>query len=641
MAIVVAWAVFIAHPYLNLDPMLVPTGNEFMGSVQTHHFWTRVQECGWCALWFGSAAGGSPAMGDFTAHMLNPLVLVTTLAWGVINGAKITMVGAFVIAALGQWWLGWELGVGRVVRVWGSCMAVVGGHLGLRVDHGPGFVLAIATCTLVFAALLRLARTGRRRDAGLVGAILGLAFLDGPTYPELGLLWTLPAALVLVPWQRLHLAHFVRRLALAAVIALLLAAPMLVPFLHFMPQIGKSVDPSFVGVQRLPFVPLNLVIGDMDFYQTDDLGKRPVPMYYANFVGAIPVALAIWGLVSSRGRRRRPAIYLGLAAFIAFCLASAVPQRLLFGIAASPQLQRLVSPGQFPPVYAALAVPPVLGLAALGVQGLLDLNWYSLPRRLKAAIPARPAPYLRWLILIPLLFALNEARAFNTVRIGLERIPAEVPDVVAALATPDLQWVRTPYGSRWYLEPAVGAGLKRNEEVEYRSWRWHERADPEPVLLATEGEPPAGWTRRDRVGNVGIYAAPPGHEYAAVSDASGAHTVCSASGGGGSLDVRCTLAEPGRLTVLENSWSGWHAALDGRPLDLQSGQWLAVDLPSGTQLVEFRYRPWDVPLGAALGVVGTVLLLHCLVRPERARPASHGAPTNRVAALPNGLSPAP
>ena len=69
-------------------------------------------------MWNGSIQGGSPAFADIHGSMLHPLVILTTLLAGVPNGAKLALAGALLMAGLGQWWLGLELGL-RVQRVFG------------------------------------------------------------------------------------------------------------------------------------------------------------------------------------------------------------------------------------------------------------------------------------------------------------------------------------------------------------------------------------------------------------------------------------------------------------------------------------------------------------------------------------------
>jgi hypothetical protein len=73
------------------------------------------------------------------------------------------------------------------------------------------------------------------------------------------------------------------------------------------------------------------------------------------------------------------------------------------------------------------------------------------------------------------------------------------------------------------------------------------------------------------------------------------------------------------LVVRENSWSGWRAWIDGQPATLVPGQWLAVALARGPHTIEFRYLPWDVPLGLLLAVAGVALALFCWFKADLRR----------------------
>ena len=66
--------------------------------------------------------------------------------------------------------------------------------------------------------------------------------------------------------------------------------------------------------------------------------------------------------------------------------------------------------------------------------------------------------------------------------------------------------------------------------------------------------------------------------------------------------------------VKENSWIGWTVKIDGQDATLDAGPWLAVQVPAGVHTVEFRHRPWDVPLGLVLCFAGLFLTIYILER---------------------------
>jgi hypothetical protein len=114
---------------------------------------------------------------------------------------------------------------------------------------------------------------------------------------------------------------------------------------------------------------------------------------------------------------------------------------------------------------------------------------------------------------------------------------------------------------------------------------------------------------------VTIYAAPPGEEYAAIDRFDGGRTVCTARGEGGEIDVSCDAPAGGLLVVREHAGAGWGARVDGKERSLAGdGPWLALEVPAGPVEVQLRYRPWDVPVGIGLMVVGMLIAGYWLVR---------------------------
>ena len=124
-------------------------------------------------------------------------------------------------------------------------MAVVGGHLAGRMELGVfGVVFSTAMCSLVFAGIFSVARGGGKRSAVLLGIVTASALLSGQGYIQIGLLGILPAMGFLLFDDERKLLPLWKDYALSLVLALLLAAPFLVPFLHFSPPTVGGSDSS-------------------------------------------------------------------------------------------------------------------------------------------------------------------------------------------------------------------------------------------------------------------------------------------------------------------------------------------------------------------------------------------------------------
>jgi hypothetical protein len=617
------WTLQFSRPYLDLDPAVVPAGNEYSSNINLHHLWTRARVCGWCALWNGSMGGGLPALADPLGSTLHPLVALATVGWGVPAGAKLSMVGAFLMAGLGQWWLGRVLGLGRIACLWSGALAVVAGNLGPRMQSGAFAVLfSTAACAVVLPPLVAVGLRGTRRAAVILGVSLGLAAVAGQGYMQIGLLGAMLLVPLLLPWGSPRLGVTVQRYALAAGIGALLAAPFLLPLLHALPYFEKQTDPSFRTAQPFRFIPLNLIIDDPKFYASEVLGKTPAVADNATYVGWIPVLLALVALIpGTRGGAdwpapRRVRWFLAATALLEMWLASAAPFIWISLSWPGTWLAQQANGVRYASYIAGLAVPCVLALAAVAVdrlqQGGAPRLWLVLTGAPGGGQPGRSIPLeARWLLLVPLVLALSGAAAFSKQWVRTERVGPELRTVLEALRPPDPQWVSPVFGEHYWIEPATGMGLKlvTSLQLNIQRFAWKGRPSPEPVLAASRGGAPEGMTLAGTVAGLGIYTAT-GREYAAVTGAGGDRTVCTARANGGDVDVICPAGPAGVLTVKENAWSGWRARVEGRPVPLRPSNWLTVDLPAGGEgerRISFRYRPWDVPLGLLLGATGVAL----------------------------------
>src|SRR5262249_10550759 len=329
-----------------------------------------------------------------------------------------------------------------------------------------------------------------------------------------------------------------RRLALAAALTLLFIAPFLIPFLHFVPELSKDTDPAFQAAQPLAYVPLNLVISDMKFYTSEVLGKLPYPSHYILFVGWIPVLLAVLGLGAARSTfERRSIIFLATLVFVALFMASGVPLIWVTKIVPDGPFAKFITGIRYPAFIAGLAVPPLLALAGMGLDRLWWLGWA--PIQVALSTGSRSAQLVvdaRWLLVIPLAMAANDARVFSGQFIATQPLGPDVFDVLEALRPPSAEWIAVPFGEQRYIEPAVGMGLKLADD--FRTWRWNGRPDPEPVLEAHRAPQILGMTPAGNIRGVYLHAAPPGREYAVLEYPDG-RTLCEGRARGGDIDVRC------------------------------------------------------------------------------------------------------
>lgn len=596
LSLILLWSFVLGSRYLDMNPLVTPAGNEFGSTIQSHHMWTQFQKCGLCILWNGSVRGGFPAFADIQGSMLHPLVVVTTLLWGVVNGVKISLIVTLWSAGVAQWWIARELKLGWLPRMWSAALAVAGGHLSGRMELGVfGVTLATAMGSLVFAGILHVENKRSQRAAVLLGIMGALTILAGQGYMQVGMIGILPAtALLLVDRDRKLVAHW-KHFALAAIIGLLLASHLLLPLIHFSPNISKETDAEFHSVQPLQYFVLNLVIDDPEYYRSESLTKFPYPYLYSLYIGWIPVLLAIFGI--TRIRRDKSRIFGFMLAAIALCFLVASAILLKPFVNVFPSLAGI----RHSPQIAGLAVPLIIALSAYGLEKLMHLPWPQLFMYFTKTKATSAAFSLRWLLILPLLFSLKSAYEFS--RLWLQTVYRE-PDVyelLGALKTDTLQWVEPPFGEHAFVEPAVQMGLKLSPGI--LTWHWRDREFPATFrYLSREGQP-EGATCKGEVHGLSIYEKPE-RSYAELYTAEYKYA-CPALGSGGNITVVCNAKQPGDLVVQEYAYPGWRVWVDGQPARLVFDEnWLTVHAPAGKHAYTFRYLPWDVPVGLLLSFLG-------------------------------------
>lgn len=592
------WAFYIGRTLLDPAPWVWPAGREFGIQVQPHHFWTQLLRCVECAWWDGSLNGGAPALADTFGATLHPVVGITTLLFGVVNGAKLTFIGALWMAGIAQWWIARLMNTGRLARIWSGLLVVAAGHLCGRMELGAiGLVVSIATASLCLAAALDVGLGGGRRAAVRLGFIGAMLIVSGHGYLQLGFLSLAPTFALFMVDGNLRLKRVWRDYVLAVAISILLAGILLVPTIHTWSSLEKWRDASFSSAQPLEYLPLNLVIRDWEYLQGTSLGKLPLPHLYTLYVGWMPIGLGAIGLFSSSGTKSRCRWFLAATIAGSFLMASAIALRPL------ARWIPFLAGFRHTTSMASLAIPGLMGLAALGLDRLLAWGWPRIGLDLGGGRPFYSLS-LRWLLLVPLVGSLSVVEENSQVTLGTVEV-AESPSDLAPLRTDSLQWVAPPLGEHFWVELGMETNLKLTDAV--KTWWWKDRELPSPRLVMPRDAKPTGLEPVGLVGDLVVYEDPQ-QEYAYIQTAKD-RIPCRASGLGGDVTVRCRAGGAGQLVIHENNWSGWKAWRDELRIPLQPGDWLAVAAMAGDHIYQFRYRPWDVWLGLAMSAVGWALVV--------------------------------
>jgi hypothetical protein len=601
--VIIIWGMFVGRAFLNLNPLVWPSGNEFGSSIQTHYIWMNLLKCGSCVFWNGSAHGGAPAFADMQGSMLYPLVILSTLLTGVLSGIKLTLVAGLIMAGIAQWWLSKVMGFGRLVRLWSGLLAVVGGQLAGRLQNGNfGFLLSTAACSLVIAPGVALGLTGKRRYTILLGITLGLALLAGQGYFQAGLLvGIVPAFLVFLLVREERFKNLWKEYLLAGFLGLLIAGVFLIPMIHFYPNEIKIADPSFSSAQPIKYVPLNELIDDVGFYNSTALKPDPYPVLYANFLGWVPILLAIaaWRFVP-KSKFRLLSFFL-VSIILVYLIASG--DLLKFIMPILPAAASIRNPSQI----AGLANPLILGLSAWGLEGLLHVKWPKLAlinQNTKGTIFG--VNIILFILAIPLFISLKQAYVFGQNWLTTISVDATLYQDVALLKTNVSDWINLPFGDHYWLLPVNDLNLKISNG--FRSWNWSNRQDPPVYQEAIRESVDPSTPGFMMVYNGLSYVQHSENNYAFIQSGD-KQIVCKAQATGGNIDVVCPNSPKGILTVYENNWSGWYAWVDQTRMPLLGSDWLSMNAPAGKHTYHFRYRPWDVWVGIILSILGLVLSL--------------------------------
>ncbi len=597
LGLLLAWSLYLGREYLtHLGAQYVPSGREFGALIASHHFWSRVLDCGLCALWNGDQGGGYPALAEAVGAPFHPLVALATLALGVVDGAKLTVILALFVGALAGWWLAVSLGLSRVARLWAGLLGAGGGYIAAKMELGAvTLAFSTATCALLLPAAFHLWYRKTSGAVVLFGIVVASAILSGQGYVQIAALMTFPSYLILALSGRgSHLRFF----AAGMLVALALTAFYLLPTLNFASVLTKWSDPQFAASQPLEYVLLNLVIRDVKFYTSEVLGKLPYPHMYANYLGWPAVILAMLTVTFARREDRIPLAFLLCNFVLGLLIISGVLPRLLVKLLPDLAMARFITAGN------GILTPPVIALSAYGLDGLVRLKW---PKVTLAwgyrATAQQDGLYwdLRYLLLVPLAWNLWSLDQFDHTWLNTRRLGNDVAQVIEALRTPTAQWVATPFGEQYFVEPSVSGGLKLSPGV--LNFKWKDRDPPQAFREASrEGQPKGSIFEKKITDDINLYSRPEA-QFAYIQTANST-VPCTAKAQGGYIDIYCRSEEDGSLFVAANRWPGWHAWIDGQPLDLVDSRWLVVRAPAGAHAYSFRYLPLDVGLGMCITVLG-------------------------------------
>ncbi|MBI5669949.1 MAG: hypothetical protein HZC41_18295 [Chloroflexi bacterium] len=215
--------------------------------------------------WNPYLSSGQPTINNPFSYLFNPVFSLPVLLFGGVQGSKLAMALALLIAALSMWALMRATGVGGVGRVTAGALYMMSGGIAGKFYTGHFQLgLSLAWVPLVFAGLWWTLRSRDRRAPVLMAAAFALLYTSGNIYYSLH---TLISCLALFAahltgreYGRWHVQWWrVRRVALGAGFAVGLAALQFVPVLATAGFIIHDGDPALLTRYSLAQAAVNLI----------------------------------------------------------------------------------------------------------------------------------------------------------------------------------------------------------------------------------------------------------------------------------------------------------------------------------------------------------------------------------------------
>jgi len=615
-------------------------------------------------LWNPFLRTGIPYIADPMLHVYNPVVSLPVLIFGVQAGFKLAVALSFFFGALGMWWLGATLGMGRVARLWVALMFVFAGQPVARFFQGQYlFIFGFAWIPWAMASLLRVVRTRRKRHAALVVFSLALIFFSGNAYYAFYMLFAIIILAVVMLVHRQPRRPYVRidwsllgTLAGIGALALGVISVQLLPLVEFWPRLDKSLEVA--GAQTVSQVFLDYT--SKDPFRPDAYSVLPAREEYYAYIGLTPfLALALLPFAWQPRQRKPLLVFLLLGLFVLVWVDldltpwydTFIRTKILLQFR---HLLRILIFGSF----------AVLILAGLG----LDALW----RRLESAVDPqadtrrgklRSSIAYAGLIALAVFMLMGIADLYRTNRTHVMTLPT---NQAAAAAT---QWLRQHDPGNYYVrlnpnnivQDVVVASRLRFIEVWYHfgeirqftgmvNQRYFEARANYIVQSSNEPAPDEpGVTLIQHVEGFNIYQLANSLPYAftvsnarlnepnptAALQAADVTALTAFAPGPNRVEVIASSGQGEKLVVLTSHYPGWRLEVDGRarPL-LNAGGFLAAEVLPGTHKYTFAYRPAIFYLSLVISLMCAGIALAMFASDSR---AEWGALRAEARALPARL----
>jgi len=371
--LVVGW-LYANVMLLNLDPtQLQESGEHHESSTFPLLAEIGLTRYGEIPLWNPYILTGFPYIEDPLNHFWHLVSTVPVKIWGGINGMKISMLMAFIIAGWGQWLFAHVFGLRGFSRLWAALLFMLSGGLAFLSDLGwYELLLGVVWFPWCFAALWWALRRRDWTSMILTAFCITMVLTTGGGYYPFYLLVSLGVLTVVhLLWSRpsKRLGRLLRAICIAVISAGLLAV-VFIPVIHGFPLINRWTgdDREQTFSQSIPYALIHYIVSDHSWVGAEILGLPSGWKWF--YIGAIALGAALClspvALVIYRTRRVLLITVAVLATVILAWMANRYTPPWIYIYDLFPFLYTL----RFPNRLLVVATSPLMVLAGLGWQSL-------------------------------------------------------------------------------------------------------------------------------------------------------------------------------------------------------------------------------------------------------------------------------
>ena len=584
----------------------IQTGNEFGVHISSFQNWSNGLTCGLCMMW-GNMVDGMPVFADPYAAFQHPVVIISTLLFGPLHAANITLAVAILVMGFSGYLFCHTFQLHRLVRIWITVTMIYSGVIAGRIAMGSiGLPLSLSFAMLCFVYMLVWSQNPTRKNALIFGVLLSMLLMAGQGYMQIAFMFILIPMFGYFYTQRKSLIS--SQLVLIMVVVGALIAPFLFTFFANHASFGKETDPAFSSAPPIGYIALNYVVDNLEFYNTTLLGRQAYAYLYSNFIGYPIVIAALGALVLALVRHPNiekvsSVIYVTVVSVIlTLVLASGDMQRWLVGFGIAPLTEFLAGLRNLT-LTASFAGGLLVLLAAFCADVLI--------RQLQAASATVQVGTWRidgrahWLVVCVMVWHVLTLYAYNKQFYIFADSDPVIENAAEFLKTQPIGGVNVE--NNFQVFPFMARQRKVITRMFY-PWMLNNVNNSAPAgeMYFLKSAPPDDmsiWQELKRFeGTWAIYKSTDiNQEYALHTNALQESTACEASGTGGDIDVWCTVPSTGILRIYENNLGSWQAWVDDVPTEVTDvNKFVAVNVAAGNHHIAFRYRPWYTILGLAI-----------------------------------------